>query len=252
MAARVLLVDDNEAFLDSTRDVLEDEGYDVTVATSGEGALIKVVGEPFDIVVMDVKMPGMNGVESFIEMKRLRPDLKVILVTAYSVESLIRQALEEGVYAVLDKPLDIGGLFGLIEQARSAGKGGFILVADDDRAFCDNLCDVLTGEGFGVRAAYDGPEAVQQAHDAPFDILLIDMNLPILNGLETYRRIKRDKPDTIAVVISGYADEMDGFIRQTLSESAHSFLCKPLDMNRLLELMGALCCAKRNGTYRKP
>lgn len=210
-----------------------------------------MVSEPFDIVVMDMKMPGMNGVESFVEMKRLRPELKVILVTAYSVESMVRHALEEGVYAVLDKPLDIRRLFDRIEQARKAGKGGFILVADDDRAFCDNLRDVLTNEGFNVMTAYDGAEAVRRAESSPFDILLIDMKLPILNGLETYRRIKQVKPDTIAVAISGYADEMGSFIRQILSESAHSFLCKPLDMRHLLGLMETLCSAKRAGTYKK-
>lgn len=251
MKTRILLVDDNEEFLDSTRDVLEDKGYEVITAKSGEGALIKVVSDPFDIVIMDIKMPGMNGVESFMEMKRLRPDLRVILITAYSVESLIRQALTEGVYAVLGKPLDMRHLFSFIEKARTGGKGGLILVADDDCTFCDGLSDVLTREDFRVVMAHDGKEAVRQAETSPFDILLIDMKLPVLNGLETYRRIKQAKPDTIAIVISGYAGEMDALIRQALDENALCFLGKPINMKHLLELLKTHCSDKERSAEQR-
>jgi DNA-binding NtrC family response regulator len=107
LKTEILLVDDNEEFLDSTKDVLEDEGYEVFTAKNGEDA-IQMVGErPFEVILMDIKMSGLSGVETFIEMKKINPSVKVIMVTAYSVESLIRQALEEGAYAVLKKPLNM-------------------------------------------------------------------------------------------------------------------------------------------------
>ncbi|BCS53007.1 response regulator [Geobacter sp. SVR] len=249
MGTRILLVDDNEDFLDSTKDVLEEEGYQVTTARSGEGALIQVVSAPFDVVIMDIKMPGMNGVESFIEMKRLRPDLRVILVTAYSVASLVTQAIDEGVCAVLNKPLNMGMLFSTVEKAKTTGTGGLILVADDDCDFCENLVDVLTGEGFRVVAAHDGEEAVRQGENIPFDVLLIDMKLPALNGLEAYRRIKRSKPDMVAIFISGYAVEMDILIRQALDEKALCFLGKPIDMVQLLKLLKNNCTDGHASTH---
>ena len=70
MNKRVLLVDDNELFLDSARDVLEGEGYEVVTADSGEAALALVRAGHFPVVVMDIKMAGLNGVATFIEMKK--------------------------------------------------------------------------------------------------------------------------------------------------------------------------------------
>jgi DNA-binding NtrC family response regulator len=120
----ILLVDDNGEFLDSTKDVLEDEGYEVFTATNGEDA-VRMVGErPFEVVLMDIKMPGLSGVETLIEIKKINPGVKVIMVTAYSVESLIRQALKEGAYSYLAKPLDMIKLIGLIKHIDNAKKNG--------------------------------------------------------------------------------------------------------------------------------
>jgi DNA-binding NtrC family response regulator len=112
----ILLVDDNEEFLDSTKDVLEDEGYEVFTAKNGEDAFRMVRERPFEVILMDIKMPGSSGVETFIEMKSINPAVKVIMVTAYSIESLIRQALEEGAYAVFKKPLNMSMLLKEIDM----------------------------------------------------------------------------------------------------------------------------------------
>ena len=147
MKGQLLLVDDNEEFLDSTRDVLDNEGYEIVTATSGEEALEMAGSQTFDVILMDIKMPGMNGVESFIEMKRRNPKVKVIMVTAYSVEDLMRQALDEGVFAVLSKPLDMDRLFRTIEDAKRDGNGGLILAVDDDKEICNNFMDILGERG---------------------------------------------------------------------------------------------------------
>ena len=251
MKGCILLVDDNEDFLDSTKDVLEAEGHCVVTTNNGRTALDLLETQTFDVVLMDIKMPGMNGVESFIEMKKRKPDVRVIMLTAYSIEGLIRQALEEGVYAVLHKPIDMDRLFQLIEEIRTKGNGGMVLVADDNRELCDNLCNILETEGYRVVVAYDGEEAVSRAEEYIFDLLLLDMKLPILNGLEAFRLIRSMQPNIIAILISGYAREMYDLIHQTLNENAHSCLTKPLDMEHLLDLIETLCRAKRNGTYSK-
>jgi two-component system, NtrC family, response regulator HydG len=119
--ARILLVDDNEAFLDSTKDVLEDEGYEVVTAPSGEEAIRQVEAGDFHIVVMDIKMPGLSGVEAFVEMKKRRAKVKAIMCTAYIVESLIKKALAEGAVAVLNKPFEMDLLLRTIEQSLAHG-----------------------------------------------------------------------------------------------------------------------------------
>jgi len=246
MKGKILLVDDNEAFLDSTKDVLEDQGYEAVTATSGEEAIRLFGAQTFDVVLMDVKMPGMNGVESFIEVKRLRPDVRVIMITAYSVEEMIRQALEEGAYAVLNKPLDMALFFRTIDEARKTGRGGLILVAEDDVALCDNLADVLGKADYQVVTAHNGEEAVKIAETYPFDVLLLDMKMPLLNGLETYRRIKPIHPNIVAIIITGYGREMAALIKLTLDESARICLTKPLDMGQLLGLLKEISAAKRD------
>ncbi len=245
MKGRILLVDDNEEFLDSTKDVLEDHGYTVVMATSGEEAVRLVQAETLDVILMDIKMPGMNGVESFIEMKRLKPGVRVIMITAYSVEDLIRQALAEGACAVLRKPLEMPRFFRTIEEVRKGGKGGMILIADDDKELCDNLADFLGEKGYQVVVAYNGKEAVEKAEEHIFDVLLLDMKLPFLNGLEVFRRIKPLQPNIVAIIITGYAQEMADLIQQTLDETAQTCLTKPMDMEQLLGILAKLFAAKR-------
>ncbi len=92
MACHILLVDDNEDYTDSIKDILEDEGFLVSAVNSGESACEMVRKSHFDLVLMDIKMPGMNGVETFLKMKREIPDVKVILFTAYALTELIQTA----------------------------------------------------------------------------------------------------------------------------------------------------------------
>jgi DNA-binding NtrC family response regulator len=116
MKRRVLLVDDNEEFLDSTRDALELESCEVETSTCGKKAILLVEERAFDVVLMDVKMPAMNGVECFTEIKKRAPTLETIFVTAYGMDELIEEALTEGAFAVLNKPLDMALLVRTIDK----------------------------------------------------------------------------------------------------------------------------------------
>ncbi len=237
MQEKILLVDDNVAFIDSIKDVLEEEGYGVLTAYTGEEALTMVAEHDFALVLMDIKMPGMNGVECFLKMKAANPRLRVILMTAYALTDLIQTACDHGVWAVLKKPLDMHTLMGTIVAARSQGRNGYILVADDDGALCDNLREVLTTGGYCVAVANDGQTAIDMAQQQAFDLLLLDLKLPEVAGLEVYRRIKALQPQLTTILITGYADEMRDTIGQALNESAYTFMTKPLKMERLLELV---------------
>jgi len=251
MKGNVLLVDDNLDFLDSTKDVLEDQGYQVETATNGEDALNQANNNPFDVILMDIKMPRMNGVESFIKMKEKNPQVKVILFTAYSLETLIQLARREGVCEVLNKPLEMVKLFHTIEKVKKSREGGCILIADDDRALCDSLYDVLGQKGYEVAVTNNGQKAVSKAKDKPFDILLLDMKFPRSNGLEVYRRIKALQPNLVTIIMTGYAEEMREIIDQTLSENAHTCLAKPLKIETLINLLDEIIVAKKEGRYHK-
>ena len=115
----ILVVDDHTAMRSTLRDILQDEGYDVQSASSGEEAVDVFEGGNFDAVLMDVRMQGINGVEAFRRMKSLSNSVKVILMSAFSVDEIKEESLEEGAVAFLPKPLDMENLIDLIGETVS-------------------------------------------------------------------------------------------------------------------------------------
>ncbi|RJR47263.1 MAG: response regulator [Desulfobacteraceae bacterium] len=244
MKGRLLLVDDNADFLDSTKDVLEDAGYRIMTAQNGEEALSLFLDHAFDVVLMDIKMPGLNGVDTFLRMKEHDPKVKVILCTAYSVTDLVHKARREGVCDILSKPLNISRLLSLIEAIGKRNRGGYVLVVDDDKTMCDSLRDGLEQGGFKVATAFEGAEALRKVEKERFDILLLDMKMPGMNGLEVYRKIKKTQPLIVTILITGYWAEFSDLISQAISESAYACINKPMDMKRLLGLLEEVLAEK--------
>jgi len=111
---RVLIVDDNTSLCKSMSFILKRKGYAVTTAKDGYNAIKRVKERSFDMILMDIKMPHLNGVETFRRIKKIRPEAKVMMMTAYAVENLVQDALREGVYGVIHKPLAIEKLVDLI------------------------------------------------------------------------------------------------------------------------------------------
>jgi CheY-like chemotaxis protein len=110
----VLVVDDEEGMRETLTDILEDAGYAVTVAADGETALARVRSEVFDLVLMDIRMPGRDGVSVLREIGR--PPPQVIMMTAYAMEDQMRQAVRDA-YAVVHKPFQIDRLLELVGAA---------------------------------------------------------------------------------------------------------------------------------------
>jgi CheY-like chemotaxis protein len=104
---KILVVDDNVSQCKTMSFILERKGCTVGIAENGPEAIEIAKKNPFDIIFMDIKMPVMNGAEAYTRIKKIRPGAKVIMMTAYAVEDLIGQALAEGAFGILYKPLDI-------------------------------------------------------------------------------------------------------------------------------------------------
>jgi len=114
--ASILIVDDNTSLSMTMSLVLKHKGYAVAAASSGPEAVGKVAENPFDIIFMDIRMFPMNGVETCKEIRKIREDSVVIMMTAYTVEELVQEAMQEGAYGVLHKPLDMDEVLQLIED----------------------------------------------------------------------------------------------------------------------------------------
>ena len=117
---RILVIDDNPPMAQTLADILEAEGYTVYTANSGKEALLKLREYPVDLLLTDIRMSGMNGVELTREARKINPDMDAILMTAYSDDEMLNQAKADGVKHVLDKPVDIPALLSLL---RNTGQG---------------------------------------------------------------------------------------------------------------------------------
>jgi len=116
--ASILIVDDNVSLCRTLSLVLGRQGYAVNTAKDGLEALDRVKENPFDMIFMDIKMPLMDGVETYRRIKKIRPEAVVMMMTAYAVEDLVQQALEEGAYGIVYNPLDIGKVVSVIKEAK--------------------------------------------------------------------------------------------------------------------------------------
>jgi len=115
MLTRVLVVDDERNMRTTLRDILEDQGFHVSTAASGERAVKMCERNGYDVVLMDVRMPGIDGVEAMRRIRKGRGKTCVVMMSAYSLEHLEQQALREGALAFLRKPFDVDRLIELIE-----------------------------------------------------------------------------------------------------------------------------------------
>jgi DNA-binding NtrC family response regulator len=118
---KVLIVDDQPGMTETLADILADAGCDVALATNGVQALEHVTEHTVDMVLMDVIMPGMNGVETLRALKQLSPHTPVVMMTGYQVTHLINEAMHEGSLAVLQKPVDPGLLVGIVLNTLQRG-----------------------------------------------------------------------------------------------------------------------------------
>jgi CheY-like chemotaxis protein len=119
---RILVVDDERGMRLTLADILRDRGCRVETAETGEQAVRLCAGNEFDMVLMDVRMPGIDGTEALRRIRKRRSDARVIMMTAYALEHLEREALALGAIAFLRKPLDVDALLELIDGAL-AGSG---------------------------------------------------------------------------------------------------------------------------------
>ncbi len=247
---RILVVDDNREFLQNVTDILELRDFEVAGAEDGPAALELAGRDRFDLVLLDVRMPVMDGLEVFRRLRDIAPGTPVIMATAFAVEMLIRDALREGAFGALNKPLDFDRLFELIDQA--TGSGLMVLIVDDDEQLCANLADLISERGYRVDTANDGDRAVELAREESLDIMLIDLKLPTRNGLETYLAIREFRPTMVAIIITGHLAEMAQLAQRATEQSAYACLEKPLDIDRLISMLERIERQKQDGTINKP
>ncbi len=230
---RVLVVDDDQGMTATLSDILGASGYEVETAASGVQALDLVRQCPPDCVLMDIRMPQLDGVETFRRLKEVAPDSFVIFMTAYSESRLVAEARAEGAIEVLPKPLDIERLLRLIAETAERIP---VLVVDDDPAFCRSLGDALAAHSFEVSLAQTPQEAVRRFAKVPRGAVLLDMKLNGEDGLAVLQRLKRLNPNATVLLMTGYSELVDD-MRRGLELSAAGCLTKPLELEWVVTMI---------------
>ena len=116
-AFKVMLVDDEKDFLETLCKRLTKRKLDVTSANSGREAIAKIQEFPVDVVVLDVRMPGMNGIETLKEIKKIKPSVEVIMLTAHADVQVAIEGMELGAFDYLMKPMEIDDLLYKLQDA---------------------------------------------------------------------------------------------------------------------------------------
>jgi DNA-binding NtrC family response regulator len=233
----ILVVDDEVDTCRNLSDILSDLGYRVDVAYDGLSALEKVKQNAYDVALLDLKMPGMNGLELFHHIRQLRSGTVGIIVTAYAGTDTTERALAAGAWQVLAKPVDFTRLLRLVEEA--VGQP-LVLIVDDDPDLCGSLRDVLEERGYRVCLAHDEAVAAGHLRDTSFRVVLLDMRLPDGDGAHLYQLVRQVNPQARTVVITGYRGEMEKRVEEVLRQGADAVCYKPFDVSGLLATLERL------------
>lgn len=234
-APRILVVDDNPSMRLTLEGIIEDEGYEVVGAGDGFEAIEIARATSFDLIFMDIKMPGLNGVEAYREIKKANPRSVVVMMTGFSVEELVSEALTAGAYTVLYKPFSGEQIVAILADVLHSI---CVLVVDDLAAHRETLSAVLEDSGYQVTEAQDGKAAIAEVLNRRYNIILMDVVMPNMDGFTTFKEISRVDPQVKVIFVTGYA--LDESARQALQEGAYSVLTKPVDPDDLLTLVTSI------------
>ena len=234
---RVLVVDDDTDNANSLTELFQMEGHQVDTVYSGEAAIAAYVKTRYDIAFMDVMMPGKNGVESFLEIKKLQPDAKVYMMTGYSVEQLLQQAVDNGAMGVLSKPISSAKVLAVLQEVSPAG---IVLIAEDDPDFGPELQQLIESTGMQCELVQNGRDALAKVMAGGVDILILDLKMPLINGVEVYTELKRVGRTVKTIIITGNGAEYASTFDAIKDVAITGILNKPFDPMSLLDRLETL------------
>ncbi|HVR20069.1 MAG TPA: response regulator [Polyangiaceae bacterium] len=197
---RVLLVDDEESLRVTLAGNLELEGHDVLEASNGHEALEVLRNAEVDLVLSDIRMPGLGGVELLQHVRRSHPHLPVLLMTAYTADDQMDTALMAGVFAVLRKPFDPESAIRLMARA---ARSPVVLVVDDDRSVSTSLAEALSMAGLRAEAVFSGAEALASVASGRVDVCVTDVIMPEMDGPTLVDQLRAKWPKLAVIVFSG-------------------------------------------------
>ncbi|MTJ81448.1 MAG: response regulator, partial [Telmatospirillum sp.] len=274
---RILVVDDNDSARSVLCDLLAGMTFQAAGAASGPDAIAALTGAarqgiPFEVALIDWRMPGMDGIETAARVRDLdlTPAPRLIMVTAYGREEVFNQIAEAGIDDVLVKPVSASLLFDTVMRVlgatgRTDGQNGDgtrdgtdprdaagtasggpvraasgdarladlagarVLLVEDNDLNQDVARDLLTDAGVSVDVAADGAEAVAMVTDGAYDIVLMDVQMPVMNGFEATAAIRRMEDLSGLPIVAMTANVLSRDRDRCLAAGMNDFIAKPID-----------------------
>jgi CheY-like chemotaxis protein/HPt (histidine-containing phosphotransfer) domain-containing protein len=258
---KVMVVDDNATSRDILREMLESFTFEVTVAASGPEGITELENakedKPFELVVMDWKMPDMDGIETSRRIKDhegLSKTPTIVLVTAYGREEIMQQADGVGLEGFLLKPVNPSLLFDTIIQAFGEEvpetsrvvqrhekeakalehiQGANVLLVEDNEINQQVAKEILEGAGLNVALATNGQEAVNIVKENEYDAVLMDVQMPVMNGYEATAEIRKDDRFKDLPIIAMTAHAMAGDEQKSIEAGMNDHVTKPINPDQL-------------------
>jgi polar amino acid transport system substrate-binding protein len=260
---RVLLVDDNLISLKILKSILETMKFSVDTATNGEEAL-RIIKESlknnneYDLILMDWKMPKLNGIETLKKIKELNLDNipKLLMISAYSREDIVDKANTLGVDGFLIKPINNSVLLDTIMQAfgkdllnKKTKKiselkpkdffkpiyGANVLLVEDNEINRLIAVELLKNAKLNITTAVDGESAIKEAVKGNYDLILMDIQMPKVDGLTASKRIRELGIKTPIVAMTAHA--MSGDKDKSINAGMNAHITKPINPSELYDIL---------------
>jgi DNA-binding response OmpR family regulator len=229
MTARILVVDDDKDHAESIADLLQLRGYDVELAHNGEDGLKLFTHVRFDVTIMDVKLPGMNGVEAFFRLRKLRPGAQTIMMTGLNVDQIMASAVGNGAAEVMRRPYALPDIVNAVAAVRP---DGLVVATDSHVTFGKTIAEYLEASGLAAapaRSVTDVAELIAQ----DLDCLILDTGGPLLGGLELYLHWRAQRGSVPAIFVTSCNDQLPEQLAQ------EQILIKPFDPMLLVDAVKA-------------
>jgi CheY-like chemotaxis protein len=246
--APVLMIEDSIPAADQINRYLSEIGMECVVYTMGEGAVAEVMRVQPALVILDLQLPNLSGWEVLKQLK-LNPQTKEIPVLIISVMDERIKGLAEGAFAYLVKPINRTQFQATLEQLQHLARADspaidvvakptveypLILLAEDNQANIDTMSGYLESRGYRLAIANNGQQAIDQLHVQHPDLIVMDIQMPTMDGLEAIRRI-REQPQFLHIpIIALTALAMPGDRETCLTAGANEYLTKPVKLKQLI------------------
>ena len=253
--ARILVIDDELSDREVLRRALGMKGYEVTTVASADHALTIVFQKPFDLILSDINLIGESGISVLKKIRESQKEIPIVMYSGTLTAEIEKEARIAGANEVLGKDIGIPQLVVQLERIVKAKDRIFedpsnrkeksLLVVDDE----ENIRNVLTRffkmKNYTIFEAENGAKALELARRETFSVVLLDINMPGMNGVATLQKLLEINPRLGVIMLTGNINLEN--VQKALELGAYGYVLKPFDLLYLeLVVMSKLAIAEGN------